>query len=61
MAVNIIDYKKTILEIFVKLTEFEITASIETKKDNPKYTGYSDIYIAAIERCRKILEIILKD
>lgn len=57
----ITDYKKTILETFNNLTEFEIKACIDSANHNPKYTPLADIYITAVERCREILEIILKD
>jgi len=55
------EYKKVILEAFNTLTEFEIDASIKSAKDKPQYSDYANIYVMAVNRCRQILEAILKD
>lgn len=63
MPINITEYKKTILEMFNTLTEIEIKASLDTYENNPSsfYRGFSDIYILAVNRCKKILETILEE
>jgi hypothetical protein len=58
--VDIVNYKKTILEMFNTLTEFEKKASIDAGKDNPEYGAYANIYILAVDRCREILGFILE-
>jgi hypothetical protein len=58
--VHIVEYKKTILDMFNDLTEFEIKATVDAAKEQPEYSGFADIYISAVTRCRQILDIILE-
>lgn len=59
MAVDIVEYKKTILEMFHSLTEMEIKASIDAAGEIPEYKSMANCYNLAVVRCREILEIIL--
>ena len=52
--------KKTILEMFNSLTEFEIKASLDATNGNPEYSAYANIYIQAVDRCRQILKVVLE-
>jgi len=60
MTFNIIEYKKSILNMFHELTEMEIKASLDACKDKPEYAHYSDLHNSAIQRCRELLKIILE-
>ena len=62
VTTNIKEYKETILEMFHSLTEVEIQVTKNVMRRDPK--GSSDlgtVYLMAINRCRQILETILKD
>jgi hypothetical protein len=54
------DYKKGVLEMFNSLTECEVKASLDAAKEQPEHSGFADIYILAVKRCREILGIILE-
>jgi hypothetical protein len=61
MAINIIEYKKTILEMFNSLTDFDMKAAVAVLKEDPeKNSDMSMSYMLAIKRCREILKIILE-
>ena len=61
-ALNIIEYKKSILNIFHELTEIEIKATIDTVYNDPEKNGtMGSTYIMAVNQCRNILKTILKD
>ena len=62
MSVNISEYKQSILDIFHELTEIEIKAHVDTIKSDPEnYIEIGTTSIMIINRCRKILQTILKD
>jgi hypothetical protein len=55
-------YKETILNMFHSLTEIEIDATLDVMKADPEKNNImGQPYIMAVNRCREILEIILKD
>lgn len=61
-AFNLIEYKKSILNIFHELTEIEVKATQDTiASDYEKYASVGTSYCMAVVQCRKILETILKD
>ena len=54
--------KETILEIFHKLTEIEIEVTKDVMRADPeKNSDLGTVYLMAVNRCRQILETILKD
>jgi hypothetical protein len=62
MSVKISEYKESILDMFQSLTETEIEITKNVMKSDPKNNGdYGTVYLMAINRCRQLLETILKD
>lgn len=56
------DYKNSILDMFHDLTEIEVKATLDVMKADPERNNImGQPYIMAINRCRQILETILKD
>lgn len=54
--------KQTILDMFHLLTETEIKATTDTVNADPeKNAAMGATYIMAVNQCRNILEVILKD
>lgn len=53
--------KKVILEMFHSLTEIEKVTALDTAGEKEYYIALAGIYIMAIERCRHLLEVILKE
>jgi hypothetical protein len=63
MPVNIVEYKKTILDMFEYLTEADIKAAQDVMKGDheaEKSTLMGMSYVLAINRCRHILQTILE-
>ena len=62
MTFNITEYKKSILGMFHELTEIEIKATTDVVNSDPEKNGaMGGTYIMAVNHCRTILEVILKD
>jgi len=62
MTTNIKEYKESILDMFQSLTETEIEVTKDVMKADPeKNSDLGTVYLMAINRCRQILDVIIKD
>lgn len=62
MSVNITEYKESIFDMFQSLTQIEIDTVKDVMKADPeKNSDLGTVYLMAINRCRQIMETILKD
>lgn len=61
MSVDIVEYKKSILDAFEYLTEIEIKAHLDVIKSDPERFGdIGTTGINALKRCREMLKIIME-